>query len=198
MAKKRAVRRECFAGAITANMRALALIAVTGCAATEAIGTQGIAGGTTGSVETAVAGGIGLGSKDDAMLTKLSGTLGGGPRGVQGRVAAADEYIRFGDKLGWQAHLGFGGSFGNYQSPDLTVQVGGGAHVNVHAKRNRAELEIVSIALDAMAGYAFQHFDDGDSAALVKNPWRSDGAFLGLGLSLRRDTVSGLDFKPFH
>src|SRR5258708_1345631 len=109
-------------GRYNGRMRVLALIVATGSATTQSIGAQGIAGGQTGSVEATAAGGLGVGSSDDAFYTKVTGTLGGGPRGVQGRVMVADEYISFGDKIGWQAHVGAGASRGNYQSPDLALE----------------------------------------------------------------------------
>ena len=171
----------------------LLAIAVTGCATTSSVGVQAV--GTPhgdGSLEATVAGGVGLGSEDGAILVRGEGTLGAGPGGVQGRVQLSDEWVSFGDQMGWQLRVGGGGSFGAYQSPDLTFQVSGGPHWNLQRTDLPKSLRVTSIALDATIGVALRP---------AQFRWPAlDGPFLGLGLSLRRDQVtdSGIKYLPLR
>jgi hypothetical protein len=174
-------------------MRVLFVIA-TGCATTSSVGVQSVATGDTGSVEATANAGIGLGSKDDAITGAFAASLGGGPRGVQGRIGGRDEYIRFGQTYGWQAHFGAAASLGGYQSTDLAFELGGGAHWNLRASRTASEVRIVSVALDAFVGYAFRQIKTDPSVLAI--PFANDSPFFGVGLSLRRDRVTGFDWKP--
>lgn len=172
------------------HARFLLVIAVTGCATTSSVGVQAVgAPHGQGSLEATVGGGVGLGSEDGAFLVRGEGTLGAGPGGIQGRVQLSDEKVSFGQEMGWQVRLGGGGSFGAYQSPDLTVQLSGGPHWNLRRTDLRSSVRVVSVALDATVGIALR-------AREAQLP-RLDGPFLGLGLSLRRDQVTDLDFVKY-
>jgi hypothetical protein len=169
------------------------MIAIMGCATTTAVGAQAIGtphGG--GSVEATLGGGVGLGTEDDATLLRADGALGtAADGGVQGRLQLSNEWVSFGMKAGWQLRGGMGGSFGAYQSPDLTVQVSGGPHWNLQRTELPSAVRTTSVALDATIGYGFR----GGEAGRTSRSLGLDGPFVGLGLSLRRDHVSDLDFK---
>ena len=171
------------------------IVLVAGCATTSSVGAQGIGTTQTGSVEATAAVGAGFGDHHDAIDTKVQGTFGGGPRGPQGRIMISDEVIVFGDAIGWQLHVGAGASLGNYQHPDLTLEFGGGPHWNLSTSSSPTEHKCIAVALDAIVGYAFQHFDEPSSGPSI--PFRSDGAFFGLSLSIRRDQVEMLGHAPF-
>ena len=173
----------------------LLVIAVTGCATTSSVGVQAVgAPHGDGSLEATVAGGVGLGTQDGALLVRGEGTLGAARGSVQGRVQLSDEWVSFGHELvsfghemGWQLRVGAGGSFGAYQSPDLTVQVSGGPHWNLHRTDLPSSLRVMSVALDATIGVALR-VPESHAPGL-------DGRFLGLGLSLRRDQVTDPGIK---
>jgi len=97
----------------------LLVLAVTGCATSSAFGAQAIATPNgEGSLEATVAGGVGLGTPDGAVLVTAGGALGASPTGdLQGRLQLSDEWVAFGTDVGWQLRAGFGGSFGSYQKP---------------------------------------------------------------------------------
>ena len=168
-------------------------LALMGCATTTTVGAQVI--GTPhgeGSVEATLGGGVGLGTEDGAILLRGEGTLGAAAGGgVQGRLLLSDEWVSFGNKVGWQLRAGMGGSFGAYQSPDLTVEVSGGPHWNLQRTDLPSTVRVMSVALDATIGYGFRVGEDRRSSRSLG----LDGPFLGVGLSLRRDQVSDLNFK---
>lgn len=175
------------------HARCLLVIAVTGCATTSSVGVQAVsAPHRDGSLEATVAGGIGFATEDGAFLARGEGALGAAHDGVQGRVQASDEFVSFGQKVGWQLRAGVGGSFGAYQSPDTTFQVSGGPHFNLQRTDLPNSLRVVSVALDATIGVALRPADS--NAPGLHSPGL-DGRFVGLGLSLRRDQVTDPGFK---
>ena len=175
------------------HARFLLVIAVTGCATTSSVGVQAVsAPHGDGSLEATVAGGVGLGTEDGAFLVDGEGTIGAARGGVQGRVQLGDELVSFGHETGWQLRFGAGGSFGAYQSPDLTFQLSGGPHWNLHRTELPRSLRVMSVALDATIGVALRAADSHAPGL--------DGPFLGLGLSLRRYQVtdSGIKYWPWR
>jgi hypothetical protein len=171
------------------HARFLLVITVTGCATTSSVGVQAVsAPHRDGSVEATVAGGFGFATESSALLARGEGTLGAARDGVQGRVQASDEFVSFGQKMGWQLRAGVGASFGAYQSPDATFQVSGGPHFNLDRTDLPSSLRVISVALDAAIGVALRPAESHASPGL-------DGRFLGLGLSLRRDQVTDPGIK---
>jgi hypothetical protein len=168
----------------------LLVLAATGCATSSAFGTQAIATPNgDGSLEVTAAGGVGLGTPEGALLATADGALGASRTGdLQGRLRLSDEWVTFGTCAGWQLRAGPGASFGSYQSPDLTLQLSGGPHWNLARSESHSTVRVTSVALDATIGYGFRFTNDGHDI-------RRDGWLVGLGLSLRRDQVTDLDFK---
>lgn len=168
----------------------LLVLAATGCATSSAFGTQAIATPNgDGSLEATVAGGVGIGTAEDAILVTADGALGASRTGdLQGRLQLSDEWVTFGTTAGWQLRAGGGGSFGSYQSPDLTLQLSGGPHWNLARSEGYSTVRVTSVALDATIGYGFRFTNEPKDI-------RRDGWLVGLGLSLRRDQVTDLHFK---
>jgi hypothetical protein len=172
------------------------MIAMMGCATTTTVGAQVI--GTPhgeGSVEATLGGGVGFGTEDGAFLARADGALGAAAGGgVQGRLQLSDEFVSFGTNVGWQLRGGMGGSFGAYQSPDLTVQVSGGPHWNLQRIDPRSAVHVTSVALDATIGYGFRSREHGGTS----RSFDRDAPFLGIGLSIRHDDVSdpGIKYWP--
>lgn len=160
------------------------VMVVSGCATSTAIGVQALATRNDGrSLEGTVAAGLGMGDADRLYLLRADAALGVAQHGgLQGRIQLGGEGMARGTKAGWHLRGGLGGSFGAYQSPDLTVQLSGGPHWNLHRSKVQGIARITSIAFDATIGYGFR-------IGGPDGPIDLDGPFFGVGLSLRRDTV---------
>jgi hypothetical protein len=157
----------------------LAILLLAGCATAESVGVQGVTMlDHDHSVEGTLAGGVGLGDPDDAFLWTAAVARGGG----ESHLEFGGEWVTLGDRGGWQVGGAIGGAWGAYQDNDTTLQLTGGHHWNLSRKEIDGGVRVVSVSLDGKLGYALRSSQD----AILPS---GDGAFAGVGLSLRRDRV---------